>query len=235
MQTNKLSTLEKVGFGAGDAAVNVVWSSMALILTFFYTDIYGLKTEHLGMLFFLPRMIDAFADVAMGMLTDAYTTRWGRYRPYLLWGAIPFGVSVMIVFTTPDLDYAMKLGYAYATYTILMLVFTSVTIPYISLPGVITDDPKERLSANGYRLFFAKAAAMMVTTFVPLFAARWGADHKAQGYQVAMALMAVVATLLFIFCFLSIFLHCRSFHWHWSGDVRRIVEQRGGIRSGNGE
>lgn len=203
MKSKNLSVLEKIGFGSGDAAVNVVWSSMALILTFFYTDIYGLRTEHLGMLFFLPRMIDAFADVIMGMITDAYTTRWGRYRPYLLWGAIPFGVAVMIVFTTPDFDYAMKLAWAYVTYTLLMLIFTTVTIPYISLPGVITDDPKERLSANGYRLFFAKAAALMVTTFVPLFAARWGVEHKAQGYQVAMACMAVIASLLFIFCFFT--------------------------------
>ncbi len=203
MNTKKLSVLEKVGFGAGDMAVNVVWSSMALILTYFYTDIYGLRTEHLGMLFFLPRMIDAFADVVMGMITDAHTTRWGRYRPYLLYGAVPFGIAVMLVFTTPDFDYSMKLAWAYVSYTLLMLVFTSVTIPYISLPGVITDDPKDRLSANGYRLFFAKAAALMVTTFVPLFAARWGADHKATGYQVSMALMAAIASLLFIFCFFT--------------------------------
>jgi GPH family glycoside/pentoside/hexuronide:cation symporter len=203
MKTARLSVIEKIGFGAGDAAVNVVWSSMALILTFFYTDVFGLKTEHIGMLIFVPRLIDAFADVAMGMLTDSRTTRWGRYRPYLLYGAVPFGLAVMIVFTTPDFEYAGKLIWAYVTYTILMIVFTFVTIPYISLPGVITDDPQERLSANGYRLFFAKVAALMVTTFVPLFAARWGTEHKAQGYQVSMAVMAGLATLLFLFCFFT--------------------------------
>lgn len=201
--SQKLSVTEKIGFGAGDAAVNVVWSSMALILTFFYTDIFGLRVEHLGMLIFIPRLIDAFADVAMGMLTDAHTTRFGRYRPYLLYGAVPFGLAIMIVFTTPDLAYAGKLAWAYVTYTLLMLVFTSVTIPYISLPAVITADPQERLSANGYRLFFAKIAALMVTTFVPLFAARWGVAEKARGYQVSMALMAVIATLLFLFCFFT--------------------------------
>lgn len=201
--SSRLSVLEKIGFGAGDAAVNVVWSSMALILTFFYTDVFGLRVEHLGMLIFIPRLIDAFADVAMGMLTDARTTRLGRYRPYLLYGAVPFGLAIMIVFTTPDFAYAGKLAWAYVTYTLLMLVFTSVTIPYISLPGVITDDPQERLSANGYRLFFAKIAALMVTTFVPLFAARWGDAEKARGYQVSMALMAVIATILFLFCFFT--------------------------------
>ena len=203
MQTARLSILEKIGFGAGDAAVNVVWSSMALILTFFYTDVFGLKTEHIGMLIFLPRMIDAFADVAMGMITDARTTRYGRYRPYLLYGAVPFGVAVMIVFTTPDFEYAGKLIWAYVTYTFLMLVFTTVTIPYISLPGVITDDPQERLSANGYRLFFAKVAALMVAGFVPWLAAHWDMEHRSVGYQVSMGLMAGLATLLFLFCFFT--------------------------------
>lgn len=203
MKTPRLSVLEKIGFGAGDMAVNVVWSSMALILTFFYTDVYGLKASDIALLMLLPRLIDAFADVAMGMITDKYTTRWGRYRPYLLFFAVPFGLSVMLVFTTPALAYNAKLLWAYATYILMMLIFTSVTIPYISLIGVLTEDPQERLSANGYRLFFAKVAALMVTTFVPLFAARWGIQHLARGYQVAMALMAGMATLLFLFCFFT--------------------------------
>lgn len=203
MNTPKLTVLEKIGFGAGDAAVNVVWSSMALILTFFYTDVYGLKTSDIAMLALVPRLIDAFADVAMGMITDKYTTRWGRYRPYLLFFSVPFGLSIMLVFTTPELAYNLKLLYAYATYMAMMLVFTAVTIPYISLPGVITADPQERLSANGYRLFFAKVAALAVTTFVPLFAASMGIGQLARGYQIAMAIMAGIATLLFLFCFFT--------------------------------
>ena len=203
MRTPKLTVLEKIGFGAGDAAVNVVWSSMALILTFFYTDVYGLKTADIAMLALLPRLIDAFADVAMGMITDKHTTRWGRYRPYLLFFSVPFGLSIMLVFTTPQLAYNLKLYYAYVTYIAMMLVFTAVTIPYISLPGVITADPQERLSANGYRLFFAKVAALAVTTFVPLFAASLGIGNLARGYQVAMAIMAGLATLLFLFCFFT--------------------------------
>jgi GPH family glycoside/pentoside/hexuronide:cation symporter len=203
MKSSKLSVVEKIGFGAGDMAVNVVWSSMALILTFFYTDVYGLKASDIALLTLLPRLIDAFADVAMGMITDKYTTRRGRYRPYLLFFAVPFGLSVMLVFTTPELAYNSKLLWAYATYIFMMLMFTSVTIPYISLIGVLTDDPQERLSANGYRLFFAKVAALMVTTFVPLFASRWGIEHLARGYQISMALMAGLATLLFLFCFFT--------------------------------
>jgi len=199
MKTPRLTLLEKIGFGAGDMAVNVVWSSMALILTFFYTDIYGLKVSDIALLMLLPRLIDAFADVAMGMITDKHMTRMGRYRPYLLYFSVPFGLSVMLVYTTPDLAYNGKLMWAYVTYILMMLVFTSVTIPYISLIGVLTDDPQQRLSANGYRLFFAKVAAFMVTIIVPLLAARWGVNHLARGYQISMALMAGMATLLFLF------------------------------------
>ncbi|MGA3141714.1 MAG: MFS transporter [Verrucomicrobiota bacterium] len=203
MKTPRLSVLEKIGFGGGDAAVNVVWSSLALIITFFYTDVFKLNPAYLAMLGLIPRLIDAFADVAMGMYTDSHTTRWGRYRPYFLVFAVPFGLAVMLVFTTPNLSESGKLVWAYATYILMMLVFTAVTIPYISLPGVLTADPQERLSANGYRLFFAKGAALMVTTFVPLFAAKWGPEQIAKGYQVSMAVMAGAATLLFIFCFFT--------------------------------
>ena len=203
MKTLRLTVLEKTGFGAGDAAVNVVWSALAIIITFFYTDVFKLNVAHIAMLGLLPRLIDAFADVAMGVFTDSHTTRWGRYRPYLLVFAVPFGLAVMLVFTTPDLSYTGKLIWAYATYILMMLVFTAIVIPYISLPGVLTADPQERLSANGYRLFFAKGASLLVNTFVPIFAARWGQAHLAKGYQVSMAVMAVMATLLFIFCFFT--------------------------------
>jgi GPH family glycoside/pentoside/hexuronide:cation symporter len=203
MKTPRLSVLEKIGFGGGDAAVNVVWSSLALIITFFYTDVFRLNVAYIAMLQLIPRLIDAFADVGMGMYTDSHTTRWGRYRPYFLIFAVPFGLAVMLLFTTPNLSEGGKLIWAYATYILMMLVFTAVTIPYISLPGVLTADPQERLSANGYRLFFAKGAALMVTTFVPLFAARWPKEELARGYQVSMAIMAVLATLLFLFCFFT--------------------------------
>jgi glycoside/pentoside/hexuronide:cation symporter, GPH family len=207
MKTSRLTVLEKIGFGSGDAAVNVVWSALAIIITFFYTDVFMLKVEHIALLGLLPRLIDAFADVLMGMYTDSHTTRWGRYRPYFLIFAVPFGISIMLVFTTPDLSYNGKLIWAYATYILMMLVFTAIVIPYISLPGVLTADPQERLSANGYRLFFAKGASLMVNIFVPIFAAsyadKWGHEHLAKGYQIAMAVMAVMATLLFIFCFFT--------------------------------
>ncbi|WP_337879626.1 MFS transporter [Rheinheimera sp.] len=199
----KLSVMEKIGFGAGDMAVNVVISSMMLIITFFYTDIFGLKPEDIAILFLVVRMIDAVTDPLMGMLTDKFTSRWGRYRHYFLFMAIPFGISVFLTFSTPDLDYNGKLVWAYATYIFVTLMFTAVTIPYISLIGVLTDCPKERLSANGYRLFFAKIAAFLVTIIVPVLAQYWDAENLAAGYQAAMGLMAAMASLLFLFCFFT--------------------------------
>ena len=155
MQNQKMSVLEKAGFGAGDAALNVVISSMMLIITFFYTDIYGLRTQDLALLFVLVKVVGAVADLAMGQITDRFTSRFGRYRPYLLWLAIPYGVSVFFVFSTPDWGYDAKLVWAYSTYIIMTLMTAGVGIPYISLPSALTSDPKESLSANGYRLFFA--------------------------------------------------------------------------------
>jgi GPH family glycoside/pentoside/hexuronide:cation symporter len=207
MRTERLTVLEKIGFGSGDAAVNVVWSAVTIILMYFYTDVYALNPAHIAWLMLVPRLIDAFTDVFMGMYTDSHTTRWGRYRPYLVIFAVPFGLAVMLMFTTPNFSYTGKLIYAYATYILMILIFTAVTIPYISLPGVLTADPKERLSANGYRLFFAKVASLMVNIFVPIFAGYYASKHGEtelpRGYQIAMAVMAVLSTALFIFCFFT--------------------------------
>jgi GPH family glycoside/pentoside/hexuronide:cation symporter len=199
----KLSILEKIGYGSGDAAVNVVISSMFLIITFFYTDIFGLKPKDMALLFLLVRFIDAIADPIMGLITDKFTTRWGRYRPYFLFLSVPFGLSVFLTFTTPEFDYTGKLIYAYVTYIFVNLMFTSVTIPYISLIGVLTSDSKERLTANGYRLFFAKIAAFLVSIVVPILAENLGKNDLAKGYQLAMGIMALLGTLLFLFCFFT--------------------------------
>ena len=203
MQTQKLSTLEKVGFGAGDMALNVVISSMMLIITFFYTDIYGLRTVDLAALFVAVKVVGAIADLVMGQVTDSVLTRWGRYRPWLLLLAVPYGLSVFLVFSTPDWDYDAKLIWAYSTYILMTLMTAGVGIPYISLISGLTSDPQQRLSANGYRLFFAKVCAFMVTIVVPILASEWGGANPAAGYQAAMAVMAIVGVLLFAFCFFT--------------------------------
>lgn len=203
MKSQKLNVLEKIGYGAGDAAVNVVISAMFLIITFFYTDIFGIKPKDIALLFLLVRLIDAITDPLMGLITDKVKTRWGRYRHYFLYLSVPFGISVFLTFTTPGFDYSGKLIWAYATYIFVTIMFTSVTIPYISLIGVLTSDPKERLSANGYRLFFAKVAAFLVSIVVPIMAEALGKNSMSRGYQLAMGAMAALGTLLFLFCFLT--------------------------------
>jgi GPH family glycoside/pentoside/hexuronide:cation symporter len=202
-QDQKLSTLEKVGFGAGDMALNVVISSMMLIITFFYTDIYGLKTTDLALLFVLVKVVGALSDLVVGQMTDTFLTRWGRYRPYLLLLAVPYGASVFMVFSTPDWGYDAKLVWAYSTYILMTLMTSGVGVPYISLISGLTADPQERLSANGYRLFLAKVGAFMVTIIVPILAQRWGGGNAATGYQAAMAVMAVLGVALFLFCFFT--------------------------------
>ncbi|TCO03648.1 MFS transporter [Natronoflexus pectinivorans] len=226
MKSQKLSVLEKIGYGSGDAAVNVVISSMFLIISFFYTDVFGLKPKDMALMFLLVRLIDAITDPLMGLITDKFKTRWGRYRHYFLFLSIPFGISVFLTFTTPEFDYAGKMIYAYLTYIFVTIMFTSVTIPYISLIGVLTSDPQERLSANGYRLFFAKVAAFGVSIIVPIlskylgkidwatfsvtmesFSIKFvyetiaGDPDLSKGYQLAMGLMALIGTLLFLFSF----------------------------------
>jgi GPH family glycoside/pentoside/hexuronide:cation symporter len=203
VQTQKLSTLEKVGFGAGDMALNVVISSMMLIITFFYTDIYGLHVRDLAVLFVVVKIVGAVADLAMGQVTDSVLTRWGRYRPWLLLLAVPYGLSVFLVFSTPGWDYDAKLIWAYSTYILMTIMTAGVGIPYISLISGLTADPQQRLSANGYRLFFAKVGAFMVTIVVPVLASAWDGAHPAAGYQAAMAVMAAIGVLLFVFCFFT--------------------------------
>ncbi len=122
----------------------------------------------------------------MGIVTDKFNSRRGRYRPYFLIFSVPFGISVLLLFTTPDWSYNAKLVWAYSTYLFVTLMFTAVTIPYISLIGVLTPDPQDRLSANGYRLFFAKIAAFLVTIIVPKLAEYVGSESLQFGYQFAM-------------------------------------------------
>lgn len=199
LASDKLSVTEKIGFGAGDMALNVVISSMMLIITFYYTDIFGLSPMDMGILFFTVKVVGAVSDLVMGQITDRFTFLQGRYRPWLLWLAIPYAVSVFFVFTTPSWEYDAKLIWAYSTYIMMTLITSGVGIPYISLPSALTSDPKEKLSANGYRLFLAKIGAFMVAIVVPVVAGMW--EDKALGYQIAMAIMSAVGAVMFLFCY----------------------------------
>jgi GPH family glycoside/pentoside/hexuronide:cation symporter len=196
--------IEKIGFGTGDMALNVVISSMMLIITYFYTDIFGLKPMDLAALFVTVKVVGAISDLIMGQITDRFSFKSGRYRPWLLLLAVPYGITIYFTFMTPDWDYDAKLLWAYSTYILVTLITSGVGVSYISLPGVITTNPQERLSANGYRLFFAKIGALLVTSGVPLLAEKWGDVNPAVGYQSAMAVMALIGVLMFAFCALTV-------------------------------
>ncbi len=200
-----LTRTEKVAYGAGDFAINVAYASMMLLITYFYTDIFGLNPTDLGIMFVVVRTLDALLTPIMGYLTDSYISRYGRYRQYLLYLAIPFGLSIILTFSTPEWAYSGKLVWAYLSYGLFSLMFTAVTIPYISILSVMTDCRKERLSASGYRLLMAKLAAFAVVFLVPIVtgAEFWHGDIQS-GYQTTMLVMALLASAFLLVCFAGV-------------------------------
>lgn len=200
----KLTIQEKIGFGAGDMAISIVMMSMQLIVAYFYTDIFQLKAADVGLLLLAVRVLDAIIDPMIGIITDKTQSRWGRYRPYLLIFAIPFGITILLMFITPDFSYLGKLIWAYATYILLTLAYTFIAIPYISVIGVITDDSRERLSANTYRFVMTKIGMFLVSIIVPVAAVKLGQGNLANGYQIAMGAMGALGALLCLYCFFTI-------------------------------
>lgn len=197
----RIRPLEKIGYGLGDTASNVVFQMVMMYLAFFYTDVFGISAAAMGTLFLVVRIIDAVTDPLMGALVDRTTTRWGKFRPYLLWLALPYGVIAVIAFITPDFSPEGKLIYAYITYALLMIIYTAINIPYAALGGVITGDSQERVSLNSYRFFLATAAGVLVASAtLPLVDWLGGGDQQ-KGFPLAMAVLSVLAVLLFIACF----------------------------------
>lgn len=200
----KLGLKEKVGYGMGDAGSCMIWSVLALYLTWFYTDVYGLDPAIVGTLFLVIRIFDAFSDPVMGAICDRTQSRWGKFRPWLLWMAIPFGLGAVLMFSTPDLSMNGKIIYAWVTYLVMSLIYTAINIPYCSVAGVITLNQKERMSCLSWRFFLNGLATLIVSsTILPL--TDWlGDGNRASGFQMTMMIMGGAATLMFLFCFSSI-------------------------------
>ena len=196
-----LTRKEKIAYGLGDTASNIIFQTVMLFLTFFYTDIFGISPAIVGTLFLVVRVIDAITDPLMGALTDATRTKYGSYRPYLLWLAIPFGLVSVITFTTPDLNATGKVIYAFVTYTLLMLVYTAINIPYSALGGVLSRDPSERVSIQSYRFVFGMLGGLLVSACTLPLVSWFGKGDNALGYQLTMILMSCFGVILFLFCF----------------------------------
>ncbi|GAC22831.1 sugar (glycoside-Pentoside-hexuronide) transporter [Paraglaciecola mesophila KMM 241] len=196
-----VSVKEKIAYGLGDTASNIVFQTVMLFLSFFYTDIFGISPAVVGTLFLVVRIFDAVTDPLMGAMTDRTETKYGKFRPYLLWLALPFGVISVMAFTTPDFGEQGKVVYAFATYALLMIAYTAINIPYSALGGVITGDPKERVSVQSYRFVFGMLGGLIVTACTLPLVEWFGAGDKAKGYQLTIAAMSAVGVLMFLVCF----------------------------------
>ena len=156
------SLTEKIGYGFGDMSSSMFWKIFTAYLPFFYANIYGLSLEATGVLMLVARIWDAISDPMMGIIADRTRTRWGKYRPYLLWMALPFAISGVLLFTTPDWGETGKVIWAYITYILMMTVYTAINVPYGSMLGVITDDSDEKTVFSSYRMFFAYGGSFIV-------------------------------------------------------------------------
>jgi GPH family glycoside/pentoside/hexuronide:cation symporter len=200
-ENGKLSFGEKVGYGLGDTASNFYWQMFLNFLAFFYTDIFGLTAAAAATMFLVVRIPDTFIDPVMGVIADRTQTRWGHYRPYLLWGCIPMAVMGVITFTTPGLSPHGKLVYAYVTYSLIMLAYTFVNIPYGALMGVISPNSLERTSVSSFRFVLAYFGLFMVQGLTIPMVKHFGQGNDQKGFQWAMVVYGVMAIILFVTTF----------------------------------
>ena len=197
METEELSFREKLGYGLGDTASNFFFQVFNLFLLYYYTDIFGLSPAAVGAMFLFTKIIDAASDPIMGLIADRTNSRWGKYRPYLLWGAIPYGLCGYLMFVGPDLSDTGKLVYAYITYTTMMLAYTVINVPYSALMGVISPSSLERTKVASYRFICAFAAGWLIATFVGPLKNTLGGGDEALGFRLTMMIFAVLSVLLF--------------------------------------
>lgn len=201
MSSSRLKPIEKIGYGLGDFASNVVFQSILILLPAFYTDVFGLAPAVMGTMFLVVRLLDTVTDPVMGIIADHTNTRWGKFRPWLLWGAVPFAVVFVLTYTTPNFGGTGKLVYAYVTYSLLMILYTIVNIPYCALGAAITSDSQERVSANSYRFVLATSAGVLIAFFGPKLIAFFGNGNEQAGYPYAMAVFGLLAIVAFVGCF----------------------------------
>lgn len=197
---------EKIGYGFGDMASSMFWKLFGSYLMIFYTDVFGLPAAVVGTLFLVTRVWDSAFDPIVGVVADRTHSRWGKFRPYLLFLAIPFSVIGVLTFVTPPFGDNGKLVYAYVTYSLMMMVYSAINVPYASLLGVMSDNPKERNTLSTYRMAFAYIGSFIaLLLFMPLVNF-WSGHSKEiaaqqQGWTIAVAVIAVMCALLFIGCF----------------------------------
>jgi len=199
-----ISTLtfkEKLGYGLSDTASHFVWDMVGFWLMFFYTDVYGISAIAAGTIMLIARFWDMAIDPVVGILADRTNTKWGKFRPYILFGAVPYAVLSILTFTTPDFGETGKIIYAGATYILLMTAYALVNLPYSALGAVMTNDSYERAGLNTYRFISGFAGQFIVTGLALTLAKYFGGGDKAQGFQYTLILFAVLSLVFFFITF----------------------------------
>jgi glycoside/pentoside/hexuronide:cation symporter, GPH family len=204
--SQKLSVVEKVGYSLGDLAANLVFQTLVTYLAYFYTDIYGLKTNDASAIILIVGLIAAFGfNPIIGALADRTNSRWGKFRPWILWTAVPLGVISLLAFTTPDFSYKGKVIYAVVTYTLLLLFYAANNLPYGALSGVITGDMKERNSMSSYRFVAVMFAQFFVQVFMySIIKSAGGGEEPGQmaiGMENVFTWLAIIGTIMLLITF----------------------------------
>tara|TARA_R110002049_G_scaffold41392_2_gene124726 strand:- start:2706 stop:4163 length:1458 start_codon:yes stop_codon:yes gene_type:complete len=202
--SQKLSVKEKIGYSLGDLAANLVFQTLMTYLAYFYTDIYGLEANHASAIILTVGLIAAFGfNPIIGALADRTKSRWGKFRPWILWSAIPLGIVALLAFSTPDFAYKGKVIYAVITYTLLLLLYAANNLPYSALSGVITGDMADRNSLSSYRFVAVMFAQFFVQVFMlPIIETAGGGD-KALGIEIVMTWLAVIGTIMLLITFFT--------------------------------
>ncbi|WP_165832367.1 glycoside-pentoside-hexuronide (GPH):cation symporter [Caulobacter radicis] len=199
--SGRLSLVEKLGYGLGDAASNLVFQTIVNFIAFYYTDVVGLAPTLVGTLFLVVRVFDAVLDPVMGAVADRTRSRWGQFRPWLVWLALPFGASAVLTFATPNLGEPGTAIYCFVGYTVLMIFYTGVNIPYGAMAAAMTDDPQERTSLQSWRFALAMVGNMIVSGATLPLIELFGQGDRARGYLWTMAVFAVLAVIMLLACF----------------------------------
>jgi GPH family glycoside/pentoside/hexuronide:cation symporter len=200
---SKVKLKEKLGYALGDTAANIAWRTLTTFLMVFYTDVFGITAAAAGMLLLVTRFSDGLADVFMGMVADRTNTKNGKFRPWILWTAIPLGVILALTFTTPNFSPTGKLVYAYITYMLLMFIYTANNIPYSALMGVMTGDDKERTSIASFRFAGAYLGGIITQGFLIYLVLFLGNGNQNQGYQYSIYLFAAILSIFLIITYYS--------------------------------
>ncbi|RUT52689.1 sugar (Glycoside-Pentoside-Hexuronide) transporter domain protein [Clostridium botulinum] len=190
---------EKLGYGLGDFACNLVWNSLSMFILYFYTDVMGMKAAIISTLMLVVRIIAGFMDIASGIVVDKTKIKYGKARPWILWMAIPFGISTILLFSIPNIGESGKLVYVVITYVLLNVIYTAINIPYGVLNSLMTQDQNERSEINIYRMFCSTAGSLCVSVLVLPLVSLFGGEQGA--WIITFAIFGIVATFMFFITF----------------------------------